>query len=217
MDFDKARDQMVKNQLKPNSIKNSEILNLFFNVPKEDFLPDDMKNLSYLDNEIYLNSSKIYFSNLHIAKMLQSANINKMEKVLHIGGLSGYVTMLLSKISKQVIVVEEDSKLFEILIKNIKLNNLPNVKSIKNDYINGYKEMSPYDVIFIDRIINEVPNNLLDQLSTNNGRIITVERFNSNVSKGIKVTKNIENLYKEYLFDSLLESNDYNNDNKFKF
>lgn len=217
MDFNKARNRMVKNQLMPNSINNNKILNLFINIPKEIFLPDDKKYLSYLDNEIYLNSSKIYFSNLHIAKMLQSANIGKTEKVLHIGGLSGYVTMLLSKISKEVIVVEEDSKLFEILLNNIKINDLSNVKSINCSYINGYKEMSPYDIIFIDRIINEIPNNLLNQLSSNNGRIITVKRFSSNLSKGVKLTKNNENLFKEYLFDSLVESNDYNQNKKFKF
>ena len=37
-DFQKARDLMVENQLRPNKISNQSILDLFKNTKKEEFL-----------------------------------------------------------------------------------------------------------------------------------------------------------------------------------
>ena len=46
-DFQKARELMVENQLRPNRINNPNILELFKNIKKEDFLPEEKKNNSY--------------------------------------------------------------------------------------------------------------------------------------------------------------------------
>ena len=51
-EFQKARDQMVENQLRPNKINNPIILNLFKKIKKEDFLLDDLKLSSYNDLDI---------------------------------------------------------------------------------------------------------------------------------------------------------------------
>ena len=41
--FQKARELMVENQLRPNKINNPVILELFKNIKKEDFLPEKIK------------------------------------------------------------------------------------------------------------------------------------------------------------------------------
>ena len=41
--FEQARILMVKNQLRPNKIKEKMVLDLFQNTPKENFVPDDFK------------------------------------------------------------------------------------------------------------------------------------------------------------------------------
>ena len=43
LNFEHARELMVKNQLRPNKIKEKAILNLFQTIPKEDFVPDKIK------------------------------------------------------------------------------------------------------------------------------------------------------------------------------
>ena len=52
--FQKARELMVENQLRPNKINNPIILELFNNIKKEDFLPEEIKKNSYndLDTEL---------------------------------------------------------------------------------------------------------------------------------------------------------------------
>ena len=41
--FQKARELMVENQLRPNKINDPTILELFKNIKKEDFLPEQIK------------------------------------------------------------------------------------------------------------------------------------------------------------------------------
>ena len=150
--------------------------------------------------------------------MLQSAELTKNDKVLHLGGLTGYVTILLSKKSNNVISLEEDIDLFNLLKNNMSINKINNVKEYNYKYENGYELAKPYDVIFIDYIIETIPNILIEQLNSNNGRLITIERNSSNLSKGIKIVKNENNLFKEIIFDFMTESHVLSdNKNNFEF
>ena len=116
-DFQKARDLMIVNQLRPNKIKDPVILDLFKNIKKEDFLSKDLKYISYSDLDITVDKNRGYLKNLHIAQLIDKANINKKHKVLHIGGMTGYVSVMLSNICKELIVIENKSNLFLVPTK----------------------------------------------------------------------------------------------------
>ena len=107
-DFQKARDLMIVNQLRPNKIKDPVILDLFKNIKKEDFLSEEMRGITYSDLDINLDKNRGYIKNLHIAQLIQHSNIQKEDNILHIGGLTGYVTLILSKLCNFVHVIEND-------------------------------------------------------------------------------------------------------------
>ena len=156
MDFSEARKMMVINQLKPNNIKNDAILDLFMNVSKDSFLPDEKRSSAYSDNEIHLIKDRYYLSNLQIAKMINFSNFDKSDKVLHIGALTGYVSMLISKLVSKVIAIESDIDLYDQLIKNIDNNKITNIDTLNSEHEIGYNKFQPYDVIFIDSVkLNE--------------------------------------------------------------
>ena len=50
--FQQARILMVKNQLRPNKIKEKIVLDLFQSTPKENFVPKDFKTICYSDKNI---------------------------------------------------------------------------------------------------------------------------------------------------------------------
>ena len=203
MDFKIAKESMVNNQLRPNKIYEKSLLDLFMTIDKELFLPEDIKSIAYIDDDIYLNESRYYLSNLQIAQLIQNANLKKSDKVLHIGGLSGYVSLILSKMVSKVFIIEKDKNLFETLNNNLKNNNINNITLLNKDHETGYSLAQPYDVIFIDSVVEVIPKNLKDQLISENGRLITIEKVNNNLGKGIKITKNNTSYFKEILFDSL--------------
>jgi len=203
MNFEKARVSMVENQLRPNKINDSRILDIFNEIEKEQFLYDDVISLAYSDVDIYLIKNRGYIKNLHIAQLIQHSNIQKEDNILHIGGLTGYVTLILSKLCNFVHVIENDKFLLKKFEENLSKLQMNNVQIIKNDFTLGYKEKSPYDLIFIDCPLKKFPNNnpFLSQLNQNNGRLIMIEKVNDELGKGIRITKNINNYNNEVLFD----------------
>ena len=218
MEFEKARSLMIKNQLIPNKINNESIINAFKLIKKEVFLPEDLQNLAYIDNEIFLDENNSYLSNLHIAQLIQSANFLKTDSVLHIGAMTGYVTTLISKFVKNVTAIEENVELYNLLCKNINLCQNTNIKTININY-NKINELKPnYDVIFIDNIVEIIPNYLLEKLNNLNGRLLSIKRINNNLNKGIKITSNNQKIISEIIFDCFSEKQSIIKENiKFRF
>ena len=216
-DFQKAREMMVDNQLRPNKIKDHAILDLFKNTKKEDFLSEEIKGLSYSDLDINLDNNRGYIKNLHIAQLVHSADIKANDKVLHLGGLTGYVSVILSSLCKKLIVIENQEHLVNKIKKNIKKLNINNLKIINTFFQDGFVKESPYDVIFIDNPIDKVPNSLKDQLSFQQGRIIMIEKTSDHLCKAYKIIKIDNNYTNEYLFDVFTKYELFKNDTEFVF
>jgi len=143
------------------------------------FLPEKKQKHAYIDCEIEIVNNRSYQSNMHIAQLLQAASISKLDNILHIGSLTGYVTLILSKLANKVIAIEYDQDLYDTFVNNINKFRMANVLPINNDYKKGYEEGKPYNIIFIDSLIEFIPDNLYNQLETTNGRIISIEKINN--------------------------------------
>ena len=201
LEFKESRELMVENQLRPNKISNPTILNLFKYIKKEDFLREDLRTLSYNDSDIILDSNRGYLKNLQIAQLISYSDFSIEDKVLHIGGMTGYVSAILSKLCKELIIIENNDNFFSLLKDNLENLQINNVKIFNSDLKKGYIELSPYDKIFIDNPIKELPTILKKQLNDNYGQIIMVKRINNELSKAYRIVKNKFNFNEEYLFD----------------
>ena len=199
--YQKARYQMVENQLRPNKIEDPEILDIFKNTKKEEFISKKEKEISYSDIDIEVDENRGYLKNLHIAQLIFYSELKKNYKVLHIGGLTGYVTVMLSKLCKKIIVLENNPDLFKKLENNIKKLNIKNLKAINCSYNDGYIDDSPYDLIFIDNPVYKISAKIKNQLNSQSGKIIMIKKFNNFLSKAYKITKNEDNYSKQFLFD----------------
>ena len=199
--YQKARDLMVENQLRPNKIQDFDILEIFKAVPKEVFLHEENRATTYSDLDIHLSGNRGYLKTLHIAQLINSANIKRNHKILHIGGLTGYVSVLMANLCKEVIVVESNSKFKSLLEKNIILQNISNIKIVDGKLDCGFIEESPYDLIFIDSPINYLKDMIKQQLNNELGKIIMIQKVASNLNHAYKIIKSHNNYTKEYLFD----------------
>jgi protein-L-isoaspartate(D-aspartate) O-methyltransferase len=215
--YAKARKLMVENQLRPNKIKDPVILNIFKNIPKENFIPKEMSSISYSDIDISLGSNRGYLKNLHIAQLISHAELSKKHKILHLGALTGYVTEILANLCLKVYAIETDERLNIILNNNIKNINSNNIEIVNGSFKFGYKYKAPFDRIFIDSTVKKIDNEILDQLSNDSGKIIFIERTNKYISKAFKTTKNNNNYSKKYLFDVFTTYELFNQKEGFKF
>jgi len=200
INFEKNRDVMIENQLKPNKITNSDILSVFNKVSKENFISKDKINICYSDQDISVKDTRGYLKNLHLAQILHFSDIKTHEKVLHIGGLTGYLSVLIAKLCNEIYVTDNDEKCLEDIIKNFKDNNINNGFVFMKNFSDGLFENEPYDLIIIDCPQYKINLNLLNQINVG-GRIIYIEKINKEISKAYKMIKFKNNYSKDYLFD----------------
>ena len=200
INFEKNREVMIENQLRPNKITNIDILQVFNKVSKENFITEDKINICYSDQDISVKDARGYLKNLHLAQILHFADIRNDEKVLHIGGLTGYLSVLIAKLCKELYVTDNDDKFVEDIIKNFKNNKMRNGYVFKKYFSEGLLEKEPYDLIIIDCPQYNINLNLLNQVNVG-GKIIYIEKINNELSKAYKMTKYENNYSKDFLFD----------------
>ena len=200
MNLEKNREVMIENQLRPNKITNSDVLQAFMNTSKEQFISEDKINICYSDQDISIKDQRGYLKNLHLAQILHFAEIKNNEKVLHIGGLTGYLSVLIAKLCNKIYVTDNDQEFVEKIINNFKNNEVTNGKVIKEEFSEGLKGEEPYDLIIIDCPQYNFNLDLLSQVNVG-GRIIYIEKINEELSKAYKMIKYEDNFSKVFLFD----------------
>ena len=200
MNLEKNREVMIENQLRPNKITDNDVLQVFMSTSKEKFISEDKINICYSDQDISIKDQRGYLKNLHLAQILHYAEIKNNEKVLHIGGLTGYLSVLIAKLCNKIYVTDNDQEFVENIINNFKNNEVTNGKVIKEEFSEGLKGEEPYDLIIIDCPQYNFNLDLLSQVNVG-GRIIYIEKINEELSKGYKITKLNDNFSKDFLFD----------------
>ena len=200
MNFEKNREVMIENQLRPNKITNVDILELFNIINKEKFISEDKLNICYSDQDIQVKDKRGYLKNLHLAQILHFSEIKNTEKILHVGGLTGYLSVLIAKLCNKIYVTDNDQDCVEAIIKNFKDNDVTNGQVYKESLSEGLKSQEPYDLVIIDCPQYNFNLNLLNQINVG-GRIIYIEKINEELSKAYKMIKYKNNYSKDFLFD----------------
>ena len=200
MNLEKNREVMIENQLRPNKITNNDVLQVFMSTSKEKFISEDKINICYSDQDISIKDQRGYLKNLHLAQILHFAEIKNDEKVLHIGGLTGYLSVLISKLCNKIYVTDNDQSFVDQIIKNFSNNEVTNGKVFMEEFSEGLKSEGLYDLIVIDCPQYNFNLNLLNQVNVG-GRIIYIEKINEELSKAYKMIKYQDNFSKVFLFD----------------
>jgi protein-L-isoaspartate(D-aspartate) O-methyltransferase len=173
MDFEAARIKMVDNQIRTTDVTSHSVLEAFFSVAREDFLPEQVKPLAYIDSDVEMAPGRYLMEASPLAKLLQMAAVTKSDRVLEVGTGTGYVAALLSRVAGSVVALESDAVLAEQAGATLASKNCPNVKVVTGELEKGYAADAPYDLIFVNGAVEEVPAALLEQLAEG-GRLVAV-------------------------------------------
>ena len=101
MDFEKARFNMVEQQIRPWEVLDPSVLDLLFKVKREDFVPAAYRAIAFTDMEIPLGHDQSMLSPKIEARLLQELAVKPADRVLEIGTGSGYLTALLARSGAQ--------------------------------------------------------------------------------------------------------------------
>ena len=106
--------------------------------------------------------------------MFEQCNFTKDDKILVIGCLTGYSVAILSNLVGYVFAIENDKKTVELANKTLYELNLLNCSVHYKSRLNhGNSKNAPYDKIFIEGSVSNIPMSIANQLKED-GKIYTV-------------------------------------------
>ena len=97
MNIEQARFNMVEQQIRTWEVLDPEILELLFEVKREEFVPSEHRSLAFADLEIPLGHGETMMQPKVEARILQEVAIQPHENVYEVGTGSGYLTALLAR------------------------------------------------------------------------------------------------------------------------
>ena len=173
MNLEKARFNMVEQQIRPWQVLGPQVLHVLSNVQRELFVPAHYQALAYTDTDIPLGHGQEMVPPRIDARLMHDLQLSSQDKVLDIGTGSGYLAALLAARAERVISLEINPELAQQARQNLQCAGVTNVDVRVADGSQGAAADGPFDAIVLGGSVAEVPKALLEQLKLK-GRLIAI-------------------------------------------
>ena len=187
MDFSRAREEMIKYQIRGRGIKDERVIWAMSVIPREKFVLKENEKEAYSDCPLPIGMGQTISQPYMVALMTECLSLKGPEVVLEIGTGSGYQAAILSKLAQMVYTIERFKVLAERAEKIFVELGIKNIKVVIGDGSRGLKEYSPYDGILVTAGAPEIPQPLVEQLKEGGRIVIPVgNSFSQDLLVGIK-------------------------------
>lgn len=168
---EQVRFNMVEQQIRPWDVLDATVLDLLKQVRRDQFVPEGMKDLAYVDMEIPLGyGATMWYPKLE-ARALQAVLPGRGDSVLEIGSGSGYFTALLAALAGHVTSVEIVPALSAMAARN--LGKRTNITLEIGDGARGWGNGARYDVIVLTGSTPVLPDAFRNSLNVG-GRLFAI-------------------------------------------
>ncbi len=177
-EFERARFNMVEQQIRPWDVLDPSVLELLRLVRREDYVPAGMRELAFVDTQLPLRIDGVDTGETMLepkteARLLQELKLGSHDTVLEIGSGSGYMAALLAHKAQHVTTVEINPTLARFAAANLQRNGVHNATVELGDAARGWAARAPYDAILVSASLPVLPEELLAQLKIG-GRLAAV-------------------------------------------
>jgi protein-L-isoaspartate(D-aspartate) O-methyltransferase len=173
LNFDVARDVMIKSQLRTWDVIDQRVLDLVARMPREDYVPAAYRNIAYVDMNIPLGHGEVMMAPKLEARLLQELEIEPRDKVLEIGTGSGYMAALLANLGRLVVSVEIRPEFTAAAAARLAHHGVRNITLEVGDAALGWDRQQPYDVILVTGSLPILPPAFQQSLAPG-GRLIAI-------------------------------------------
>jgi protein-L-isoaspartate(D-aspartate) O-methyltransferase len=173
MNIELARFNMVEQQVRPWEVLDQGVLDLLFELPREDFVPGKHRDLAFADLEIPLGHGEVMLAPKLEARLVQELAIRPTDRILEVGTGSGYMTALLARLGAHVVSVEIVPELRAFAEQNLARHSILNVTLEPGDAALGWPRHAPYDAIVLTGSTPVLPEGFQASLAPG-GRLLAV-------------------------------------------
>lgn len=173
MDFERARFNMIEQQIRPWEVLDQRVLDVLFQVRREDFVPPTYRELAFADMEIPLGHGERMLQPKVEARMVQALAPAENDRILEVGTGSGYMTALLATLGGHVYSVDIVPEFTGAAAKRLSAHGFRNVTLDTGDAALGWDKHGPYDAIVLTGSVPMLPEGFKASLKTG-GRLLAV-------------------------------------------
>jgi len=192
-DFTVARKRMVQDQLVTRGIKDERVLNVMTQIPRHLFVDEGLWPQAYGDFPLPIAEGQTISQPFIVALMTEALALEGDEKVLEIGTGSGYQAAILSELAARVFSIERISSMATKARKLLDELGCGNVLIKVGDGTYGWPEEAPFEGIIVTAGAPDVPDPLLQQLTTGGRLVIPVgDEYLQDLVKVVKTESGYE-------------------------
>jgi len=172
-DIERARFNMVEQQIRPWDVLDQRVLDLLFRVHREDFVPPQYRALAFVDMEVPIGHGEKMLAPRVEARMVQELALEPRDRILEVGTGSGYMTALLASLGGHVFSVEIVPAFTQAAGALLAAHGITNVTLETGDAARGWDRHGPYDAIVLTGSVPVLPDAFPRSLRPG-GRLIAV-------------------------------------------
>lgn len=170
MTSERTRRRLI-DQIREMGVVDSAVLEVMLSLPRHIFVEEALASRAYENTALPIGHGQTISQPYTVGLMTQTLLNVPREKILEIGTGCGYQTAILSPLCEKVVSVERITKLHRQARDLLYDLGIRNVVFRHGDGFDGLLENAPYDGILAAAVSEDVPHELIDQLSVG-GRIV---------------------------------------------
>lgn len=174
--FEAQRREMVALQIRDRGVRSERVLAAMSAVPRHEFVPANQTAAAYSDQALPIGEGQTISQPYVVAAMTQALSLTGSERVLEIGGGSGYQAAVLSLLAREVIAIEFVPQLADAARERLARLGYANVRVEQGDGSLGWPPGAPYDAILVAAAAPDIPAPLVAQLAQGGRLVIPVGR-----------------------------------------
>ena len=172
MTSQRTRERLL-GRLMDQGISSLGVLDVMRSTPRHIFLDEALSHRAYEDVALPIGHNQTISQPYIVARMPEAiVTSGPLETVLEIGTGCGYQTAIIAQLAKKVYTIERIKPLLDRAKANIKSLRLRNTDFKHDDGSLGWEQKAPFDAIIATAAPQEVPNELLQQLNPQGGRLV---------------------------------------------
>jgi protein-L-isoaspartate(D-aspartate) O-methyltransferase len=186
-DTERARFNMVEQQIRPWDVLDKRVLDTLLKIPREHFVPTEQRAFAFSDTALPLGHGETMLPPVVEGRILQSLAVEPNERVLEIGTGSGFFTACLANLGHSVHSVDIYPDFTQAAAGKLAALGIERVVLEAGDAINGWASNERFDVIVLTGAVQHTPESYRQQLNVG-GRLFAIVGSEQNMS-GILVTR----------------------------
>ncbi|HEX8248849.1 MAG TPA: protein-L-isoaspartate(D-aspartate) O-methyltransferase [Pyrinomonadaceae bacterium] len=187
-EYEIPRQRMIQRLREHYQIQDERILEVMRRVPRHFFVPEALKVQAYADNALPIAGKQTISQPFIVARMTELLELAPHSRVLEIGAGSGYQTVILAQLARNVYAIERVAQLASEAQARLQQLKIHNVALRCSDGTLGWDVYAPFDAILVAAGSPEIPEPLLQQLKTG-GRLVLPVGQDRQTQRLVRVTR----------------------------